>query len=165
MAHRCLDCKNIIDGTDIDLTIGCPICGCRKFEYVRSKKATKPGITVAEYVSQAAAREPQPVVSEPQPAHEHKHEDIGIDYVKARAVAKPEVKAKTEAKAEHKAKAPAAKKAHNDRIESVRILEKGHYDINLPMLLNRKELVMSREDGVYIVDLPSALKAPHKKKK
>ena len=33
------------------------------------------------------------------------------------------------------------------------------------MLLNRKELVMSREDGVYIVDLPSALKAPHKKKK
>jgi hypothetical protein len=154
-----LDCKNIIDGTAIDLAKGCPICGCRKFEYVRTKKAVKPGITVAEYVSQVAASEPQPILPE------RKHEDIGIDYVKARANARPEVKAKTEAKAEHKAKAPAAKKAQNDRIESVRILEKGHYDINLPVLLNRKELVMSKEDGVYIVDLPSALKAPHKKKK
>lgn len=163
MAHRCLDCKNIIDGTDIDLTKGCPICSCRKFEYVRTKKATKPGITVAEYVAQVAASEPQPIV----PAQ--KHEDPGIDYVKARPNTKHEVKAKAEAKpeakAEHKPKAPAAKKAHNDRIESVRILEQGDYDLNLPMLLNRKELVMSREDGVYIVDLPSALKAPHKKKK
>ena len=165
MAHRCLDCKNIIDGTAIDLAKGCPICGCRKFEYVRTKKAVKPKITVAEYVAQVAASEPQPV-----PAPEMKpDEDLGIDRVKARATTKLEVKAKSEAipeaKAEHKAKAPAAKKSHNDRIESVRILEKGDYDINLPMLLNRKEIVMSKEDGVYVVDLPSALKVSHKKKK
>ena len=171
MAHRCLDCKNTIDGTAIDLSKGCPTCGCRKFEYIRAKKAVKPGITVAEYVSQLASSEPQPASSEPRLAvklaasPELKPEDLGIDRVKARATTKPECKAKPEAKAEHKAKAPAAKKGHNDRIESVRILEKGDYDINLPVLLNRKELVMSHEDGVYIVDLPSALKAPHKKKK
>ncbi len=57
------------------------------------------------------------------------------------------------------------KKPARDRIESVRILEKGRYDINLPILLSRKELVMSKEDGVYVVDLPSALKTPKKKKK
>ena len=39
------------------------------------------------------------------------------------------------------------------------------FDLNLPMLLNRKELVMSKEDGVYVVDLPSALKTTPKKKK
>lgn len=166
MAHRCLDCKNIIEGTSIDLSKGCPICGCRKFEYVRAKKATRPKITVAEYVSMIASSEPQPP---PMATQELKPEDLGIDRVKARAVTKHDVKAEIEAapeaKAEHKAKAPAAKKGHNDRIESVRILEKGDYDINLPMLLNRKELVMSHEDGVYIVDLPSALKATPKKKK
>ena len=169
MAHRCLDCKNTIDGTAIDLSKGCPTCGCRKFEYIKAKKAVKPGITVAEYVSQIASSEPQVVHAQAPVATELKPEDLGIDRVKARATTRPEgkarIEAKTEAKAEHKPKAPVAKKGHNDRIESVRILEKGDYDINLPVLLNRKELVMSHEDGVYIVDLPSALKAPHKKKK
>lgn len=157
MAHRCMDCQNIIDGHAIDLTKGCPICGCKKFEYVRTKKAVKPKITVAEYVSQLASSEPQPKPAPEVP--ELKPEELGIDRVKAEAenVLKPEPAVAP--------KAPAAKKGHNDRIESVRILEKGHYDINLPVLLNRKELVMSREDGVYIVDLPSALKSPRKKKK
>jgi predicted nucleic acid-binding Zn-ribbon protein len=50
-----------------------------------------------------------------------------------------------------------------EHIESIRIIENGTYDINLPLLLSRKELVMSREEGNYMVDLNSALK-PQKKK-
>ncbi len=190
-----MDCQNIIDGHAIDLTKGCPICGCKKFEYVRTKKPQKPKITVAEYVSMLAS-------SEPQPQKEQKPEEPGIDSATG---ASPREQQRSEAEnaldpkrqnttsnvidlnnrnisqnarvleqrnetdtiEPEPAAVPAvpAKKGHNDRIESVRILEKGHYDINLPVLLNRKELVMSREDGVYIVDLPSALKSPRKKKK
>ncbi len=187
MAHRCMDCQNIVDGRAIDLTKGCPICGCKKFEYVRTKKPQKPKITVAEYVSQLASSEPQP-----KPEPEIKPEELGIDRVKTagesskahhRSAAENVIDLNRRSAAENARvleqhneadtiepepaaapKAP-AKKGHNDRIESVRILEKGHYDINLPVLLNRKELVMSKEDGVYIVDLPSALKPPRKKKK
>jgi predicted nucleic acid-binding Zn-ribbon protein len=79
----------------------------------------------------------------------------------------PEPKAEPADEAKLEAGEPNAgdKKAAHERIESVRILEKGSYDINLPVLLSRKELVMSREEGVYVVDLPSALKTPKKKKK
>jgi predicted nucleic acid-binding Zn-ribbon protein len=79
--------------------------------------------------------------------------------------AEPADEAKPEAK-EPEAREPEArdKKAAHERIESVRILEKGSYDINLPVLLSRKELVMSKEEGVYVVDLPSALKTPKKKR-
>jgi predicted nucleic acid-binding Zn-ribbon protein len=52
-----------------------------------------------------------------------------------------------------------------ERIESVRIVENGTYDINLPLLLSRKEFVMSREEGNYMVDLNSALKPEKKKRK
>jgi uncharacterized protein len=61
------------------------------------------------------------------------------------------------------AKKPSADKL-GDRIESVRIVEHGTYDINLPLLLSRKELVTSKEEGNYTLDLNSALK-PGKKKK
>ncbi|HUL62095.1 MAG TPA: Zn-ribbon containing protein, partial [Methanocella sp.] len=52
-----------------------------------------------------------------------------------------------------------------ERVESIRVVEQGTYDINLPLLLNRKELIMSKGEGSYIVDLNSVLKSRRKKKK
>ena len=98
---------------------------------------------MSEYVSHAATAE-----ARHEKAREHKE------------APKPETEPVVKAKPEAKDKKPA-----HERIESVRILEKGRYDINLPILLNRKELVMSKEEGVYVVDLPSALKTPKKKKR
>jgi predicted nucleic acid-binding Zn-ribbon protein len=148
-----MECKNILESGDLDLNTGCPVCGGKKFQYIRAKKEIKEEhkekelrkLTVAEYVAHAAAAEPK---------QEKAREGINAPKPKA-AEAKPPVKARPEAK---------DKKPAHERIESVRILEKGSYDINLPILLNRKELVMSKEDGVYVVDLPSALKTPKKKK-
>lgn len=138
MPHRCMECKNVLESGEMDLT-GCPVCGGKKFQYMRPAKKEPRGekdprkLTVSEYVDHAASRGQEKV---PGHAESPKH--------------KP---AKAEAGSAH------------ERIESVRILEKGSYDINLPVLLNRRELVMSREEGVYVVDLPSALKAPKKKKR
>ncbi len=149
MPHRCMECKNVLESGELDLT-GCPVCGGKKFQYMRPAKKERPDekdprkLTVSEYVTHAAAAE---AGKEKAPVHgKHKH-------------AKAESRIETKAGAETKA-TPA-----HERIESVRILEKGSYDINLPVLLNRRELVMSREEGVYVVDLPSALKAPKKKKR
>ncbi len=149
MPHRCIECKNVLESGELDLNTGCPVCGGKKFQYIRARKESKPKepkekelrkLTVAEYVAHASAAE-----AVPEKAQERKET--------------PEHKAEAKVKPESKGK----KHAH-ERIESVRILEKGSYDINLPILLNRKELVMSKEDGVYVVDLPSALKTPKKKK-
>ncbi len=131
MPHMCVECKHILESGELDLDRGCPVCGGKKFQYIRPARKDVRKLTVAEYVALAAREEGQAPEKKEAP------------------------------KAPEKKEAPKAQ----DRVESVRILEKGRYDINLPVLLSRKELVMSKEEGVYIVDLPSAMKAPKKEKK
>ena len=166
MAHRCIECKNIIESGSIDLASGCPVCGCKKFQYIKPHKKEAKGeadlrkLTVIEYVARAAASEAKPEVPEQR----------GKEPTRTPKALKIEVKQDAGPRAKDVAKETAAKSAHSEkkphpeRIESVSILEKGRYDLNLPMLLNRKELVMSREEGVYVVDLPSALKTTKPKK-
>ncbi len=44
----------------------------------------------------------------------------------------------------------------DERIESVRILSPGQYEINLEALLTRNEIIMAlKEDGKYVIHLPS----------
>ena len=48
------------------------------------------------------------------------------------------------------------RKTDEERVESVRILGPGSYELNLDSLLERKELVMAiREEGSYALHLPS----------
>jgi uncharacterized protein len=149
MPHRCMECKNILESGEMDINTGCPVCGGKKFQYIRphAKEKDLKKLTVAEYVAHASAVE-------------GKADDKRKPREKPR---KADPVAAEKPKPAEKEKKP-EKPAH-ERIESVRIVEKGLYDINLPVLLNRKELVMSKEEGVYVVDLPSALKIPRKKKR
>ncbi len=54
-------------------------------------------------------------------------------------------------------KVEAKKEAVPDmEVESIRILEKGSYELNLESLLEREEIIMSmKEDGRYLIHLPS----------
>ncbi len=48
-------------------------------------------------------------------------------------------------------------KVDPSRVESIRILGPGSYEINIPALIERKEIVMAlKEDGNYIIHMPSA---------
>ena len=60
----------------------------------------------------------------------------------------------------------AERKIDEDRVESVRILGPGSYELNLDSLLERKELVMAiREEGSYALHLPSVFKQKKDKNK
>ena len=53
-----------------------------------------------------------------------------------------------------------------ERVESVRILGPGSYELNLDSLLDRKEIVMAiKEDGAYALHLPSVFKKDEEKEK
>lgn len=53
-----------------------------------------------------------------------------------------------------------------ERVESVRILGPGSYELNLDSLLERKELVMAiKEEGSYALHLPSVFKQRKYKQK
>jgi len=56
--------------------------------------------------------------------------------------------------------------AEGERVESVRILGPGSYELNLDSLLERTELVMAiKEEGSYAVHLPSVFKQRKYKQK
>jgi predicted nucleic acid-binding Zn-ribbon protein len=54
----------------------------------------------------------------------------------------------------------------SERIESLRIMGPGSYELNLEALLEREEIILAlKEDGKYVVHLPSVFDTKKKKKK
>jgi predicted nucleic acid-binding Zn-ribbon protein len=45
-----------------------------------------------------------------------------------------------------------------DKLESIKIMQPGSYELNLPSLFEREELIMAGKDGTYFIDLSSAFK-------
>ena len=132
MPHKCTKCEGVFrDGAAIILN-GCPKCGWNKFLYVRDDApahAEKAGIH-QDSIPPAASR----FIKE-------------VDELLAKNPPAPEpVKTKEETRTEEV----------GERVESVRILSPGSYELNLDSIMKRDEIVMAlKEDGTYIVHLPS----------
>ncbi|MCZ7400635.1 MAG: Zn-ribbon domain-containing protein [Candidatus Methanoperedens sp.] len=141
MPHKCTRCESIFkDGAAIILN-GCPKCGWNKFLYVRDEtpepeQAAKPDASVSTgQISPEASKFIKEV------------DDLLLiqDDPKQHELIK-----------EQKVETP---KEIGNRVESIRILSPGQYELNLESLLERKEIVMAlKEDGTYIVHLPSVFK-------
>ena len=138
MPHKCTRCESIFkDGAAIILN-GCPKCGWNKFLYVRDD--TPGPVTKIENAINTGQISP-----EASNFIKEVDEILGIK--------KETTEIKNEPKAEN------IPKEIGDRIESIRILSPGQYELNLESLLERKEIVMAlKEDGTYIVNLPSIFK-------
>lgn len=133
MPHKCTRCEGVFrDGAAIILN-GCPKCGWNKFLYVRdetTQPAWSAGKTGDTLIPPAATQFIKEV-----------DELLGI---------KPEQPVPKESKVEKK------KEEIGERVESVRILSPGSYELNLDSIMKRDEIVMAlKEDGTYIVHLPS----------
>ncbi len=128
MPHKCTRCESIFkDGAAIILN-GCPKCGWNKFLYVRGEEPVQPPEKTGE----------TPAI--PPAASKFIKE---VDEILGN---KPEPVAKSETKPLE----------IGERVESVRILSPGSYELNLESLLERDEIVMAlKEDGTYLVHLPS----------
>lgn len=137
MPHKCTKCESIFkDGAAIILN-GCPKCGWNKFLYVREANTPEP--QPGKIIS--------PTGTIPKAASKFIKE---VDEILGNAApVKPEPAASKEMKSEEV----------GNRVESVRILSPGSYELNLESLLEREEIVMAlKEDGTYIVHLPSVFK-------
>ena len=141
MPHKCTRCESIFkDGAAIILN-GCPKCGWNKFLYVRDETPA------LEHVLKSNASAITGQIS-PEASNFIKEVDeiLGIQD-------EPKM---LEMKTEQKAETP---KEIGNRVESIRIVSPGQYELNLESLLERKEIVMAlKEDGTYIVHLPSVFK-------
>lgn len=133
MPHKCTRCEGIFrDGAAIILN-GCPKCGWNKFLYVRDEAALTSGQT--EIIDEKSI---------PPAASAFIKE---VDELLGNTHAHPETKVSGVEK---------KKEEIGDRVESVRILSPGSYELNLDSIMKRDEIVMAlKEDGTYIVHLPS----------
>ena len=132
MPHKCTKCENVFrDGAAIILN-GCPKCGWNKFLYVRDEAAPHTEKTES------------PAGSIPPAASKFIKE---VDELLGKSTPQPEAKdVKMETKGEE----------IGERVESVRILSPGSYELNLDSIMKRDEIVMAlKEDGTYVVHLPS----------
>jgi predicted nucleic acid-binding Zn-ribbon protein len=120
---------------------GCPKCGWNKFLYVRDE--TPSPEQVLKPNAPASIGQISPEASN---FIKEVDEILGIqDEPKQHELIK-----------EQKVETP---KEIGNRVESIRILAPGQYELNLESLLERKEIVMAlKEDGTYIVHLPSVFK-------
>ncbi|NPE29640.1 Zn-ribbon domain-containing protein [Methanococcoides sp. SA1] len=141
MPHKCTRCEKIFeDGAEVILS-GCPNCGWNKFLYVKDMEPEE------EAKEKEVQVQPEIVdsVEEDIPAEQFIREIddiIGIGHQEREVV-----------------------EEEGERVESVRILGPGSYELNLNSLLEREEIVMAiKQDGTYAVDLSSAFRKKKKKK-
>ncbi len=130
MPHKCTRCESIFkDGAAIILN-GCPKCGWNKFLYVRGEEPVQP----AEKTSETPA----------------------IPTAASKFIKEVDELLGNKTQSEPTAKSETKPQEIGERVESVRILSPGSYELNLESLLERDEIVMAlKEDGTYLVHLPS----------
>ncbi|MDW7727577.1 MAG: Zn-ribbon domain-containing protein [Candidatus Methanoperedens sp.] len=133
MPHKCTKCENIFkDGAAIILD-GCPRCGWNKFLYVRDE-SIKPELPGKKADTQPASI-PEAASKFIKEVNELREKKESPETAKQESGVKGEV---------------------GSRVESVRILSQGSYELNLESLLERDEIVMAlKEDGSYVLHLPS----------
>jgi hypothetical protein len=128
MPHICTRCSNVF-GSGEDILKGCPVCGWKKFMFVR--------------------KEPQDEKARPLQQEQIINKAMGVRI--------PPKRAKDESKATARLKR-LEDDVKGDALESIKITAPGTYELNLPSLFERDELIMAVKDGIYFIDLTSAFK-------
>lgn len=145
MPHMCTRCKKVFDD-GADILKGCPKCGGRMFEYIRERES-ETLITEAMGVRRPPRRTAATATAV-RDMNEIK-EDMRRGQI-ASEINQPDASRTSQSSPEDRP------------IESVRITEPGRYELNLPTLFSRDELVMALKEGTYLIDLNSAFRRSKK---
>jgi Zn-ribbon containing protein len=143
MPHRCTKCGAVYsDGNSVILT-GCPACKWNKFLYVKDEDAGTE-TEIVEILS--PEKEDWHIKEDDWDIEERMKEAKPIDSVLEdidRALDSDDVN---------------NKEMDPDRLDSIRILDMGSYELNLDSIMRKEEIVVAiRQDGQYAIDLPQML--------
>lgn len=147
MPHRCTKCGAVFEDGDSVILTGCPECKWNKFLYVKAEEVT--------VNAKPAFEENQPAASdwnieERIAEKEGKSIDDMLEDID-RALDSDDVNKKD---------------LNPDRVDSIRILDSGSYELNLGSIMENEEIVVGiKEEGQYAIDLPMILQQSGKTKK
>jgi len=156
MPHICTRCSNVFDSGE-DILKGCPNCGWKKFMFVK-KKPVDPKAQLLQQ-GQIINR----AMGVRVPPRRMEKESMAIDKEmpapqrSALAVA-PSPPLYTPVKKESEDTHQSDGKPEGKALESIKITAPGTYELNLPSLFERDELIMAVKEGTYFIDLTSAFK-------
>jgi len=155
MPHICTRCNNAFDSGE-DILKGCPNCGWKKFMFVKKGMGNDKSKTHNEQIitrsmgvrNPPKARESiEAAHSEERPQYTKKPSDASHQKDDGNNNGKNQIDGnRFDGK-------PADK-----TLESIKITAPGTYELNLPSLFEREELIMAVKEGTYIIDLTSAFK-------
>lgn len=174
MPHICTRCNNVFDSGE-DILKGCPSCGWKKFMFVRKmpRESDMTKHSEEQIITRAMGVRVPPRRSEneslaadkamPDKAIPDKATPICVDHAPS-----PKNSSLTSLPTQHPSKfedAPQSesilsggKPGEGKALESIKITAPGTYELNLPSLFERDELIMAVKEGTYFIDLTSAFK-------
>jgi predicted nucleic acid-binding Zn-ribbon protein len=148
MPHICTRCNNVFHKGD-DILKGCPVCGWKKFLFTRKVPGEIDGAAQRTTITRAmGVRIP--------PKAEPKAEIPPRDDIKEKISPLGAVKEEIPPPAHINETESEAKE--NAKVESIKITAPGTYELNLPSLFEREELIMAVKEGTYLIDLTSAFR-------
>jgi len=184
----CTRCGSLFE-EGMDILEGCPVCGWNKFLFVKSKEKIKEVRGALKASEIGGPYEPSPEGDDSlRKSEEGRGRRTALEkkdrQEKTKEKRKPKKRApeggKSKERDERKhgffdlasSKEPSPdqplqrpkKILHQEdkTLESIRMPEPGTYELNLPSLFERDELVMAVKDGTYLIDLSSAFKKQKK---
>jgi hypothetical protein len=159
MPHICTRCNNVFDSGE-DILKGCPSCGGRKFMFVRKmpQELDKTKHSEEQIITKAMGVRLPPRRSENESMATDKAMPLRQDRASSppfsTLTSKPNQASTKSEDAPQSESMPSEGKA----LESIKITAPGTYELNLPSLFERDELIMAVKEGTYIIDLTSAFK-------
>ena len=156
MPHICTRCSNVFDLGE-DILKGCPNCGWKKFMFVKKEQQDQK----AEVLQQ------KPIINRAMgvriPPRRREKEPMAIDEVMQAsqktapaATASPTLCIPVKIKLDDIHQSDG--KPEEKTLESIKITAPGTYELNLPSLFERDELIMAVKEGTYFIDLASVFK-------
>ncbi|MCX6672891.1 MAG: Zn-ribbon domain-containing protein [Methanothrix sp.] len=151
MPHICTRCSNVFDLGE-DILKGCPNCGGKKFMFVKKKPRNE----------LAQLQQPEQIITRAMgvriPPRRTEKESMAIEQEMQSSQ-----KSAPAAASSPPFYSPAKKKLDDGKpegkaLESIKITAPGTYELNLPSLFEREELIMAVKEGTYFIDLTSAFK-------
>jgi predicted nucleic acid-binding Zn-ribbon protein len=161
MPHVCTRCNNIFESGE-DILKGCPACGWKKFMFVRkmSPGSDASGRSSERIITRAMGVRVPPRRSEKESTAMEKTMPLARDHEPSLPL--PTLPSTPPSTNLDVTSESGLSKGDGRALESIKITAPGTYELNLPSLFEREELIMAVKEGTYFIDLTSAFKKSKK---
>lgn len=154
MPHICTRCNNVFHKGE-DILKGCPVCGWKKFLFTRKDPGDLDVSVQGTMITKAMGVRTPPraeLIVNDTKMGEAKKQAITEQAITLARVQKEEIKQLSLSDQVD------SEDSDESKVESIRITAPGTYELNLPSLFEREELIMAVKEGTYLIDLSSAFR-------